>query len=262
MKQNIEFYCRTGLVLGSFLFLVCFIVGCVSLKPGWLTQYSTMDIQASGTPVSSITCAELLKYGDFGVGVLDKSEGELLILNGSAFVAKPGGVVSLPVLTKGIRYATVGRYAWSRAIKVDKRMGIDGVAFVVDSTIPSSNSICMIKIRGVFLEMVTRSAASVMGEGPDSVRDVQYSSKQDISGTILGFRMPPGFKGVSVPGYHLHFISDDRSYAGHVLSYTLQKGTVEIGTAERISVIMPAGLDGSSSIDIEEIERATGTTVR
>ena len=34
---------------------------------------------------------------------------------------------------------------------------------------------------------------------------------------MLGFRFPDYAEGIEVSGYHLHFISDDRSRGGHVL---------------------------------------------
>ena len=39
----------------------------------------------------------------------------------------------------------------------------------------------------------------------------------DVSGTMLGFRFPDYAEGIEVSGYHLHFISEDRSRGGHVL---------------------------------------------
>jgi len=39
----------------------------------------------------------------------------------------------------------------------------------------------------------------------------------DISGTLVGFWTPEYAKTLNVPGYHLHFISDDRKHGGHLL---------------------------------------------
>jgi Alpha-acetolactate decarboxylase len=35
---------------------------------------------------------------------------------------------------------------------------------------------------------------------------------------MVGFRFPPYAEGIEVGGYHLHFIGEDRSRGGHVLS--------------------------------------------
>ena len=39
----------------------------------------------------------------------------------------------------------------------------------------------------------------------------------EVSGTLVGIRCPPWVKGLNVPGYHWHFLSDDRKIGGHVL---------------------------------------------
>jgi acetolactate decarboxylase len=39
----------------------------------------------------------------------------------------------------------------------------------------------------------------------------------DITGTLVGFWTPEYAKTLNVPGYHLHFISSDRTHGGHLL---------------------------------------------
>jgi acetolactate decarboxylase len=40
---------------------------------------------------------------------------------------------------------------------------------------------------------------------------------RDVSGTLVGFWTPEYAKTLNVPGYHLHFLSDDRKRGGHLL---------------------------------------------
>jgi acetolactate decarboxylase len=52
---------------------------------------------------------------------------------------------------------------------------------------------------------------------------VQAAAKQpefelrELEGTLVGFWTPEYAKALSVPGYHLHFISADRQSGGHLL---------------------------------------------
>jgi acetolactate decarboxylase len=39
----------------------------------------------------------------------------------------------------------------------------------------------------------------------------------EIKGTLVGFWTPEYAKTFNVPGYHLHFVSDDRTHGGHLL---------------------------------------------
>jgi len=38
-----------------------------------------------------------------------------------------------------------------------------------------------------------------------------------VDGTMVGFWSPPYASGVEIAGYHLHFLTDDRTAGGHVL---------------------------------------------
>ena len=40
----------------------------------------------------------------------------------------------------------------------------------------------------------------------------------DVEGTMVGFRFPDYSEGIEVSGYHLHFITADRTRGGHVLA--------------------------------------------
>lgn len=50
----------------------------------------------------------------------------------------------------------------------------------------------------------------------------------EIAGTIVGFFTPKLFHGAAAAGFHLHFISDDHQFAGHVLDFSLISGEAEV----------------------------------
>lgn len=47
------------------------------------------------------------------------------------------------------------------------------------------------------------------------------------------------FHGVSVAGYHLHFISEDFTFGGHILDFIIDNGTVEIGAIDQLNQSFP-----------------------
>ena len=60
-----------------------------------------------------------------------------------------------------------------------------------------------------------------------------------VSGTIVGFWTPEIFHGVSVAGYHLHFISDDHTFGGHVMDFVIKEGIVELGAVDQLDQRFP-----------------------
>jgi acetolactate decarboxylase len=59
-----------------------------------------------------------------------------------------------------------------------------------------------------------------------------------------------------VSGYHLHFISEDRSRGGHLLERSLTRGRVRIDPSTDLHVELPPGIDLSSGEIAESTREA------
>jgi acetolactate decarboxylase len=79
---------------------------------------------------------------------------------------------------------------------------------------------------------------------------------------VVGFYLPGYMSGLNMPGYHLHFISDDRKSGGHILD--LEAGpntTIELdGTPQLFASIPEAGnakIDTGKDVsaDLAKVER-------
>ena len=53
-----------------------------------LYQFGTLSSLLAGAMDGGKTINDLLKHGDFGIGTLDGSDGELMVINGQAFHAR------------------------------------------------------------------------------------------------------------------------------------------------------------------------------
>jgi acetolactate decarboxylase len=65
----------------------------------------------------------------------------------------------------------------------------------------------------------------------------------DLDGTMLGFRFPDYVEGIEVSGWHLHFISEDRSRGGHVLGSCSSTVQVRLDPSGELQVELPPGID-------------------
>ena len=65
----------------------------------------------------------------------------------------------------------------------------------------------------------------------------------DIAGTLVGFWSPEYAKTLNVPGYHLHFISSDRTHGGHVLRCSGADLQLQIESSGDYRVVLPANVD-------------------
>ena len=63
--------------------------------------------------------------------------------------------------------------------------------------------------------------------------------KENVTGTIVGIWTPEIFHGVSLAGYHLHFVSDDLTFGGHVMDFVIKEGVVELGAVDQLDQRFP-----------------------
>ena len=83
----------------------------------------------------------------------------------------------------------------------------------------SQNVFYAVRVDGEFDSVHTRSVRPT----PEGVPLVQAASRQQefhvagVRGTLVGFWSPGYLQTILVPGYHLHFLSDDRRSGGHLL---------------------------------------------
>ena len=81
---------------------------------------------------------------------------------------------------------------------------------------------------------------------------------RDVAGSLVGFRFPDYAEGVEVSGYHLHFISADRTVGGHVLSCRPGRVRVRIDPSAGLHVELPPGVDLAGA----ELAEATRDALR
>ena len=60
---------------------------------------------------------------------------------------------------------------------------------------------------------------------------------------MLGFRFPDYVEGIEVAGYHLHFISADRSRGGHVLASRSSGLRAALDPSSELHVELPPQVD-------------------
>ena len=192
----------------------------------------------------TMTVGELLEHGDLGLGTLDSIDGELIILDGKAYQAKGSGdqpeivEVSPDAL---IPYAAVVPHQAEVIFRQRFEMTDKELEERIESYYDGENLFRSIKIRGEFSHMHVRMI-------PKSTPDTKFAdvathqpeySRDNVAGTIVGFWTPEIFHGVSVAGYHLHFISDDLTFGGHVMDFVIKEGIIEVGAVDQLDQRFP-----------------------
>ena len=206
-----------------------------------LFQVSTSNALVRGVFAGAITVGELRSHGDFGLGTFAGLDGELIMLEGTCYRAGFGGQIEAVDEASEVPFALVTRFTADSEEEVGAITAIAVLTTEIDRLLPSQNLFTGIRIDGVFGSLMMRAACPAQGgEGLlDATRHQSEFQADDIEGTLVGFWAPEYSQAVSVPGYHFHFLSEDRSIGGHVLDLRSGPLVVQLQTEPDVHLAMP-----------------------
>ena len=193
-----------------------------------LSQFSTIDALMQGIYDGPATFARVRQFGDFGIGTVNHLDGEMLGLDGVFYQVTSDGVVHVIPDSAKTSFATVSFFHGDHATPVPGISSFNSLQKWLDGRLGSQNYFWTVRIHGMFPVIKVRSISRQhppyhpLKEVAKAERIFEY---RNISGTLVGFRCPPYIKGINVPGYHFHFLSDDKTKGGHVLGCSLSDGT-------------------------------------
>ncbi len=205
-------------------------------------QFSTLSALLDGVYDGDVTVADLLRHGDFGLGTFNHLDGEMVILDGVCYRLRADGTAGRAAPTDRSPFAAVTWFHSDFEIAIQTRTDRTELTGAIDRRIESANLIYAVTITGHFCELHTRT---VMAQKPPYLPLTQATEEQaealfaDVSGTLVGFRTPDFEQGISVAGYHLHFLNSDRTGGGHVLDFALERGEVAVSGASQLHLSLP-----------------------
>jgi len=227
-------------------------------------QVSTSGAIVQGLYQGCVTVADLRRHGDVGLGTFEDLDGEMILIDGRCYQARSDGqVVEAPddALTP---FASVVNFAPDSEGEVEGVTSLDDLDSRLDGLRTSKNGIVSFRITGHFQAMHVRAACRT----PSGVDLVTATSAQslfeyhDVPGTLVGFWSPEYTQAISIAGYHLHFISDDRTKGGHVLDLNAEHLHVEVNDVNDVRLAIPettafleADLTGDHSEALDVAER-------
>ena len=161
-------------------------------------------------------------------------------------------------------FAVVTFFEADKSVSLDKGIDYDQLQKFIDWLIPTKNIFYAIRIDGDFKYVKTRSVPRQSKPYPPLVEVVKTQpifEFHDVKGTMIGFRTPDYMKGVNVPGYHLHFITEDRKAGGHLLECTLKDVKIDLDYTSELFMVLPQGsffkadLSKEQHKELEKVEK-------
>lgn len=206
-----------------------------------LYQVSTSTAIVEGIFQGVVRVGTLRQHGDLGLGTFEDLDGEMVIVDGHVYQVRCDGSVrevADDVLTP---FAVITGFTPHATSELEPCPDLGGLLAQVDRLRDSENMFYSIKIDGHFDTMHTRAVCKV----EKGVRLVNAAAVQpefkfsDIEGTLVGFWTPSYARTMSIPGYHLHFLSADRTKGGHVLGCSGSGLRLQVQRDSNVQIALP-----------------------
>jgi len=241
--QALEAHCaRTGESMAHVLRAA--LADHLDLDHHTLWQISTSTAVVEGVSEGCMRVGDLRQHGDFGLGTFDHLDGEGILLGDQCWQARADGSLSLAPDDELTPFFVVTHFQADEVHSLSAIQSGEDLRARLDPLRPGDNMFLAFRIRGVFQRLELRSASAVESgvKFEQATQSQAVFPLQDISGTMVGFWSPSYASSLNVPGYHLHFVSDDRRHGGHVLdhgSLRAQQLTVEVQRESDLRLVLP-----------------------
>ena len=250
------------------ILLVSGLAGCsagVARADDVLYQVSTIAALLEGVYDGEVTVAALRSRGDVGLGTFGALDGEMVVLDGTVYQVTADGRARVAPDDLTTPFAAVTPFESDVAASLDGRIDLRELQVALDLSLPSRNLIYAVKVTGEFAYVKVRSVPRQEKPYPkltEVVKAQPVFEHRDVRGTLVGLRMPAYVKGINVPGYHFHFITEDRTEGGHVLDCILTRGRADIDTTFALEMALPrdeafaeADLSGDRQGEVHAVEK-------
>lgn len=231
-------------------------------------QVSLLQALTAGEYDGVLSVEELKQHGNIGIGTFDGVNGELIQLDGEVYQALWDGSVVVAEQDETVPFATTAYFEADVTEKDATAEDLEALKDILNGMVEKngSNQFFFVKAKGNCSDMVVRS--ELKQEKPykalDEVmktdqREYEY---QNQSGTIVGIYFPEYMSQLNTPGWHFHFLSDDKSRGGHILSLKGFRGDISVSEMNQFVMYCPdtdsfneAALAEDQSERIQKVEQ-------
>lgn len=199
-------------------------------------QYSTKQAFLNRIYEGNITYKELKEKGDFGLGTFNSIDGEMVALDGKFYQVKPTQILTANDSMKS-PFAVLKFFKTDQTINLSKELGIAELKNLIKSNFADTSKPIAIKISGNFKYVKARTVEKQIKPYPSLGEIVAKQTEfefTNIKGTALGYWFPPYFDSVNFPGFHFHFISEDKNKGGHILDAEILDCKIELDYTDKL----------------------------
>jgi acetolactate decarboxylase len=227
------------------IYTAILLISCTKQPPvvedSRLFQISTIDALLQGDYDGYASLKEISGKGNFGIGTVNALDGELILENGIFYQVKSDGKVYHPSIDLKTPFASVVQFLPEDSLDVND-VSFQQLKSLVDSLMTGKNYFYAIRLEGEFNYVRTRSVPAQNKPYPSLAVVTQNQPEftiQQTTGKLTGFYCPDFVKGINIPGYHLHYLANDKLSGGHLLDFQLKSGKLKLDKIRYFEMLLP-----------------------
>ncbi len=251
----------------SVIVLITLTCGCSFAQKDEEVLFQTSTINALLDEIydGNMTFGELSRHGDLGLGTFNNLDGEMIGMDGEFYQIKADGVAYPVNDSMKTPFAVVTFFESDETKELDNSVNYDQLKLLLNSMLPTENIFYAFKIEGTFEYIKARS---VPGQKKpysplvEIVKNQPIFEFHDVKGTLVGSWFPGYMKGINVPGYHFHFITEDKKAGGHLLECQTENIRIQIDYTSNSYLELPeseefykAELSKENRVALEKVEK-------
>jgi acetolactate decarboxylase len=191
------------------------------------------------------TVAHVRANGDFGIGTFNDLDGEMVMLDGTVYQMRADGVVVRVEDSVQTPFACVTTFLGDTEERFAEPMPYTVLEERLLALLPSTNLVYAVRVEGRFGRVRVRSVPRQENYRPlaEVAKTQTVFEFADLDGTLVGFWTPSFLSSVHVAGFHLHFVSADRSVGGHLLAADTVDVSIRLQHVPSVTLELPMTLD-------------------
>jgi acetolactate decarboxylase len=232
-----------------------------------LFQVSTAGALVEGVHEGAVSVHFLKEHGDLGLGTFTNLDGEMVVVDGRCYQVRSDGKAREVDDAERSPYAVLTRFNPGPPVELGPIAGAADLQKRLTALRTTDNLFYAYRIDGQF-EFVRTRAVPKVEEGTRLLAAAAQQPEFDfhnVRGTLVGFWSPGYVKVLTVPGYHFHFLTEDRKAGGHLLDCRARSLSALVEREANLRIALPetpkflkADLSHDGSAELDQAEKQKG----
>lgn len=197
-----------------------------------LFQAGTISGLLQGIYEGDIDFNHLAKHGDIGLGTFNGVNGEMVAVDGVFYRIDAKGQAEIVKPDVCTPFSLVAHDKPTSSFFIETISNCNELNEKIDAALPTKNIFYMIRIDAEIEWIKLRSeGCQTISHAPlaELLPKIQHIFElSQLKGTLVTTRCPNYSVGITIPGFHHHFISSDKTQGGHVFDVKLKNAQVHV----------------------------------